>query len=259
MNQRMHNLNKWSFLEQGKALYYENPRRRTVILEVNCPDETCFYVLQEPEDLDENPERLVDKEAGRLPKDEVRPSEAKTGGEPPNVSSRDKAVTFLAVVKGRDRLEFAVDGAFELMCEGANCYVYTADSIDVSTKIVAPLIYTRIANRRERNPHLELIQYEARRNMEMMQQRMLDEVERRVTAATQGLERYIENRKQGKALGRAGERKSGEADRTGETVRRDRSSDASSVENAKDERKGKASGKRVKVGAPPLDDDYGED
>lgn len=75
-------------------------------------------------------------------------------------------VHFLALVEGRDTIEFSSGGAFELTVEGADVLVYTADGADISNKIVAPKIFTKIVERRRRNPELEYMAAVMQRNME---------------------------------------------------------------------------------------------
>lgn len=178
MAQRMFNLSKWSHLKEGWTLYYENPKPRLVVLEVNCPAETCFWVLQDPRDVENSRERVEDRIAGRTPS----PGADAAAVDEDNPPSDDgRAVTFLGRCIGRDRLEFHVDGAFSLMSTGSSASVYTADSQDVTTRIVAPVIFTKIANRRARNPHLEMIEYQAKLNLERRMQQLEVEVERRLT------------------------------------------------------------------------------
>lgn len=177
MNQRVHNLSKWRFLKEGDSLHFPKNKPRIVILEVNCPGEVCFYVDQDAEAIRRNERRLEDEAAGR----EVLPIEP---------------LSFLGVAKGRERFEFAVDGPFSLLVEGGSAYIYTADGQDVATRVVAPVIYTRIANRRQRNPHLELIEYQMKLNTERMVRQLEAESARRIEALEHKLERYLPNRDQ---------------------------------------------------------------
>lgn len=169
MAQRMHNLSKWRFVKEGEGVIFRNTRRRLVTLEVNCPDRVAFYISQDLEQLERNPEVLEDLQLGRsrdgLPLEEV------DGG---------RGVVFIGTALGRDRFEFNVDGAFELVVHGGNAYVYSADSQDVAAHIVAPIVFTRIANRRQRNPHLEMIEYQMRLNQARFQQELRDEADRRL-------------------------------------------------------------------------------
>lgn len=195
MNQRMHNLSKWLFLDEGSALAFTNPRRRTVILEVNCPSETAFYVVERLDAVENNPERLDDIAAGRRREAEEAKGALPAEGEAPD--DRDGVVTFLALCKGRDRLEFAVDGAFDLVAVGSGAYVYSVDGLQIASHVVAPVIFTRIANRRQRNPHLEMIEYQMRTNVERRMQQMAEESERRIEALSRKLESYAPERNKG--------------------------------------------------------------
>lgn len=87
---------------------------------------------------------------------------------------------FLALVKGRDTVEFYPDGAFDLTCEGGAVYVYTADGDDVSMEALDERTFTRIVERRPRNLELELMQRAAAENT----RRLLE-------AQRQDMEKYI--------------------------------------------------------------------
>lgn len=79
---------------------------------------------------------------------------------------------FLALVKGRDKVEFYAPGQeqFHLMAEGCAVFLYTVDGIDISAVSDGSESFVRIIERKPRNRELELMQYEMRANM----QRMLD-------------------------------------------------------------------------------------
>jgi len=79
---------------------------------------------------------------------------------------------FLALVKGRDKVEFYAPGQeeFHLMAEGCAVFLYTVDGIDISAVSDGSESFVRIIERKPRNRELELMQYEMRSNM----QRMLD-------------------------------------------------------------------------------------
>lgn len=204
MNQRVHNLAKWTWVPEGQTLYFNNPKRRTVRLDVNCPGDVCFYVLQSAEDIAENPEREVDEAAGRKP--------FREGNFALPNPERDREVTFLALVRGRDLLEFAVDGAFGLTPEGGGASIYTADSQDIATYVTAPVILTKIANRRQRNPHLEMIEYQMRLNQQRFLAQLEAESARRIEAVEKRLESYAGQRVTGDAAGTVGAPQSGVQD-----------------------------------------------
>lgn len=176
MNQRVFNLSKWSLLEEGAMLEYKNPRRRTVIVDVNCPAECAFYVMQSKRDVEDNPEKVKDRRFGRRTLAE--------GAADPNPSE----MTFLGLAKGRDRFEFAVDGAFALTVEGSSAYVYTADSQDIATRIVDPVIFTRLANRKVKNPDLQRIENAMRINQLQFQAALAADHERLMAAMNRRLE-----------------------------------------------------------------------
>lgn len=168
MSQRIHNLSKWVRLGEGKGLSFAKAKRRTVVLDVNCPSQVAFYVLHD----------------GVV--------EGMEDGEGP---------LFLGVAEGRDTFEFGVDGGFTLLAEGGEAYVYTADGQQIETRIVSPVVFTRIANRRQRNPQLELMQYRMRLNQDARMKALEAEAERRVAAMEARLEQYMPERIGGTALG----------------------------------------------------------
>lgn len=94
-----------------------------------------------------------------------------------HVVTADGEVQFLALVEGRDTLEFGVSGKFSLTVEGADVWVYTADGDDISAKVVEPKIFTKIVERRRRNPELEQIAALMQRNMERRLEQQSAELE----------------------------------------------------------------------------------
>lgn len=148
--QRLFNLNKWSVLEEGKAISFRGSKPRLVRLEVNSPGEVFLYISQEND---------------------------------PTVDP-DPEVVFLARVCGRDTLEWhAAAGGFSLMVEGGSCNVYTIDGDDPSFRNLTPTIFTKIVERRPRNPEFE-------RMAALMQLN----VERRLAQQKQELHAFFANR-----------------------------------------------------------------
>lgn len=92
-------------------------------------------------------------------------------------------VKFLALVRGRDRVEFHTDGRFGLTVQGNDCYIYTVDGIDISTTILDPVIFTRIVERRARNPEFVA-----------MELRMMQNIQRRLDSQKHELVGYYERR-----------------------------------------------------------------
>lgn len=210
MPQRIFNLSKWKLLPEGQGLFFDNQKVRNVAVDVNCPHEVAFYVLEQLADREYDPERLDDLEAGRdvgpivvdaaplTRRQGDSPSGKKAAAEAP--VSDGRAVTFLGLAKGRDRFEFGVSGAFELVVVGGPAYVYTVDSADLATRVVAPVIFTRIANRRQRNPQLEMMEYQMRLNQNRMYAELEQESARRMQAMEKRLESYATERHQGTPL-----------------------------------------------------------
>lgn len=256
MAQRMANLSKWFLLEEGNSIHYVNPRGRPVAIEVNSPGEVCFYVIQDQDDINRNPAVVADKAAGRFQADEdrlgvFRQASKQEGAHLDAVRVPDgRAVTFLALVKGRDRLEFSVDGEFDLMVEGGSANVFSVDSTDIATRIVAPEIYTRVANRRQRNPELEWMMYQQRRNQENMMAQLREETDRRMQELEQGLEkRYARQRDATLPAARTGKPEAKPVERA----------EGDAPEVAKDGAKKAQGSARAKVRAPATDDGEGED
>lgn len=174
---RLHNLTKWSKIPQGESVRFASPKPRTVTLDVNSPYECLLWINQLPADLD--PELVNDMEAGRV----THGTDVTNEGE-----------QFLARFRGRDQIEFAVQGEFVLRAEGSDVWIYSTDGQDTFTRIPVPLVFTKIALRKERNRHLEWIEYTAKQNMRRMEAAMHAELERRTTAFETQLEKYVERR-----------------------------------------------------------------
>lgn len=86
---------------------------------------------------------------------------------------------FLAVVNGRDAIEFSADGTFEITVTGSDVYFYTAEGDDWSVEPVDGRTFTRIVERRSRNPEMELMMHMAMTNMERRLDQQAAELERR--------------------------------------------------------------------------------
>lgn len=72
---------------------------------------------------------------------------------------------FLARVCGRDVLEFSPNDKFALVADG-ECYIYTADGQNWAMAPVDDMSFTRIVERKQRNPELERMMYEMQYNLE---------------------------------------------------------------------------------------------
>lgn len=91
--------------------------------------------------------------------------------------------TFLARIQGRDIIEFSADGSFEITVSGGECYFYTVEGDDWSVEPVDDRTFTKIVERRQRNPEMEY----------MMQVQQLN-MEKRLAAQAAELERRFEER-----------------------------------------------------------------
>ena len=86
--------------------------------------------------------------------------------------------TFLALVIGRDVIEFFAVGEFSIGCEGGDCWCYSIDGEDLSFSIPDAVSFTKVVERRPRNPEFELMRYEMQRNMQRMMDKQRDELGR---------------------------------------------------------------------------------
>lgn len=86
---------------------------------------------------------------------------------------------FLALVKGRDTVEFVSTGKIAIAVEGGDIWLYTEDSDDISSVVIDPVKFTRIAERRQRNPELEFIAAQMNRNMQRNLEKQAFEIEQR--------------------------------------------------------------------------------
>lgn len=95
----------------------------------------------------------------------------------------DGTIHFLAVVFGRDEIQFAVEGGFAIICEGGPVHFKTAEDSDWSVQPVDDTTFTTLVERRQRNPELEQIMYQAQINMERRLAAQSEEFQRRIDAA----------------------------------------------------------------------------
>lgn len=125
---RIQNVGKWAEIEPGKVLELQGDALRKVRLEVNCPAPTRFDVIE-----------LV-------------------GGE--------NKVTFLAVVVGHETLEFTVTGeAHVAPTSDEGVWFFTNDGDNVAFDVPGAVSFTKVMNRRARNPAQEMIMFKMEQNM----------------------------------------------------------------------------------------------
>lgn len=82
------------------------------------------------------------------------------------VAQQNEDAEFLCKVDGRDRVEFSVDGPFDLTADGGELRFYTVDGADFTMEKVDHDSFTRIVQRRERNPEIEHMMYLMHQNTE---------------------------------------------------------------------------------------------
>lgn len=128
--QRLFALSQWAFLAAGAGNHYPGQLARTVRLEVNAPVETGLYIV---------------------------PYDEQTG--------EQKEPVFLALVKGRDLVEFSADYAFDLVPQD-DLYILTVDGQLTHVEVEDAVSFTKIVERKRRDPVLEQMMWEANRNME---------------------------------------------------------------------------------------------
>lgn len=149
--QRVFNVDKWTLVEQGQSLAFSNIRPRNVRLDVNAPQETEIWYV------------------------------CQNTGE----------ALFLALVKGRDVLEFGCVGPFELTVKGGFVMVFTNDGDDISLAPTAEQAFVKVMERRRRNPELEHIAYVMEQNLNRRLEQQANELsqlfERRAAAAAEAL------------------------------------------------------------------------
>lgn len=136
MTQFLYNLKKWKRFTEGEVLHYSNPNPRTVRLEINAADTVRLFIA-----------------------------------DPPGADAE-----FMAVVYGRDTIEFSADGPFDIVLDGGDCMLYTNDSTDWQVDTVDFQSFTRVVERRVRNPEQELMMFMAHQNMERRLAAQADEL-----------------------------------------------------------------------------------
>lgn len=95
---------------------------------------------------------------------------------------QDDKATFLAVIEGYDLIEFVPPaGGFEIIAD-TDVYLYTAEFEFTSFFIPDAVIFTKIAERRARNPEIEYLMHKMQENMEKRLSQAAYENERRMSA-----------------------------------------------------------------------------
>lgn len=89
----------------------------------------------------------------------------------------DGVMTFLGLIKGRDVVEFRAYGEFSLVADGADCWFYTVDGENFAFVLPDAETFTRIIERRPRNPEFEYMHYMMNRNIEARLEQQKHELE----------------------------------------------------------------------------------
>lgn len=154
MTIKLNSLDRWKELPPGQSINFDHGvegQERRIRLHLNLADQTAFYV--------EN-------------KDGPR---------------------FLCVAgPGLETVEFSAFGKIAVMAEDASDSVHyqTAEDEPTFAVVVDPVIFTKIANRRHRNPELEEMMFRMNQNMERRLAQQAGEIEaafaRRQKEATDG-------------------------------------------------------------------------
>lgn len=103
-------------------------------------------------------------------------------------------VQFLARVEGYQVVEFYADSNVTLNIDGDDVWWRCAETEPTFVEVVDPVIFTKIANRRHRNPELEAIMY-----------RMQENMDRRLAMQSAEFEAALERRRQEEVNGRPAE------------------------------------------------------
>lgn len=135
--QRIHDVKKWKHVAAGGAMNFSDVRERRVRLDVNSAGPATLYYV------DGNGE-----------------------------------TTLLALVHGRDVVEFQSHGeTFAIAVEDNDIWAYTVDGDDVSFRIDEAVTFTKLVERRARNPEVEMMAYLMRENFRRLQEGQVRELE----------------------------------------------------------------------------------
>lgn len=144
--QRLKNLEMWKQLEPGKTIALVGLGGKRMI-HVNAPSKTAlWYFVTEADGQPKTPPR------------------------------------FLALVEGLDAIHFEVSGRIEITTDESSVMLYSTEFLAKSEKVLDPVIFTKIAERRARNPELEKIMHAMEKNLTRRAALQMAELERRLRA-----------------------------------------------------------------------------
>lgn len=103
----------------------------------------------------------------------------------------------IGTIFGYEVISFQIDGPFKLVADGEGCFVWTPELEGViAHEIPDAITFTTMMNRRERNPHMELLMHKLNQNVErrmrqlekdvilpLMEDKRLADIERRTRNA----------------------------------------------------------------------------
>lgn len=169
--QRIQDVKKWKHVAAGSAMNFENIAERRLRLDVNAAGKATLFYVD-----------------------------------------GDGETTLLGLVEGRDVIEFATHGgSFSIEVADADVWVYTIDGEDVSFANEAAQTFTKIMERRTRNPDLEMMHYMMRRNQQMFMEAQNAQFQRlRAELVGAGSARAVQPAPAGDGPGAAGEPESDE-------------------------------------------------
>lgn len=135
---RIHNLTKWSVIQPGEALDLPGEELRNVVLDLRVTERTRVDVVA------------------------------------------DGGVWFLAVIEPADgvqRLEFGVTGKVELaFSTDGEVWFFTDDGDSIAYENPEAVSFTKIANRRSRNPQLEMMMFKQEQNARRREELLMAEI-----------------------------------------------------------------------------------
>lgn len=140
MTVKLNSLSRWSLLQQNHSINFESDTEteRLVRLQLNLEAVTSFYIEDE------------------------------------------RGANFLCTMsQGVDTLEFYAGGSFRVFAEEGSAVVLyqSADLEPTFSEVIDPVIFTKIANRRHRNPELEEILYRSQMNLERRLEQQASEMD----------------------------------------------------------------------------------
>lgn len=147
MVKRLHNLSKWRELKAGDGIEFVGERDRRVRIEFNTETATRLHLVHGDDD--------------------------------------DTQVTFVTVVEGFDVVEFTAPGNCVLAATSDGEVWYFTNEGDVEATDRQAVSFTKVMNRRARNPELERMMWKMEQNIAARMTVMEAELEARYAATGQ--------------------------------------------------------------------------